>query len=85
MSSLNTTSIGNPGCMSGTTLSSIRQRIFVRKLRQNPLTANTPIIFVTGLDAEALDPLPDLSAVLRKPCHQGEILNAIRNVLGGSA
>ena len=57
----------------------------VRKLRQNPLTANTPIIFVTGLDAEALDPLPDLSAVLRKPCHQGEILNAIRQVLGGSA
>ena len=57
----------------------------VRKLRQNPLTANTPIIFVTGLDAEALDPLPDVSAVLRKPCHQGEILNAIRKVLGGSA
>jgi len=56
----------------------------VRKLRQNPLTAKTPIIFVTGLDAEALGPLPDLSAVLRKPCHQGEILNAIRKVLEGS-
>lgn len=53
----------------------------VRKLRQNPATANTPIIFVTGLDAVALGQLPDLSTVLRKPCHQGEILEAIRKVL----
>jgi len=53
----------------------------VRKLRQNPATAKTPIIFVTGLDADALDPLPVVSAVLRKPCHQGEILDAIRKVL----
>ena len=53
----------------------------VRKLRQNPATANTPIIFVTGLDADALGPLPDLSVVLRKPCHQGEILDAIQRVL----
>jgi putative two-component system response regulator len=53
----------------------------VRKLRHNPATANTPIIFVTGLDAENLDPLPPMSAVLRKPCHQGEILEAIRKVL----
>jgi two-component system, cell cycle response regulator len=53
----------------------------VRKLRQNPITAQTPIIFVTGLDADALDPLPPRSTVLRKPCHQGEILEAIRKVL----
>ena len=53
----------------------------VRKLRQNPTTAQTPIIFVTGLDADALEPLPVMSAVLRKPCHQGEILEAIRKVL----
>jgi CheY-like chemotaxis protein len=53
----------------------------VRKLRQNPATAKTPIIFVTGLDADALEPLPPMSAVLRKPCHQGEILEAIRKVL----
>lgn len=53
----------------------------VRKLRQNPDTAKTPIIFVTGLDSEALGPLPALSTVLRKPCHQGEILDAIRKVL----
>ena len=53
----------------------------VRMLRQNPATANTPIIFVTGLDADALEPLPSMSAVLRKPCHQGEILEAIRKVL----
>jgi len=53
----------------------------VRKLRNNPETASTPIIFVTGLDAEALGPLPALSAVLRKPCHQGEILDAIQKVL----
>jgi CheY-like chemotaxis protein len=53
----------------------------VRKLRQNPATARTPIIFVTGLDADALGPLPELSTVLRKPCHQGEILDAIRKVL----
>jgi CheY-like chemotaxis protein len=53
----------------------------VRKLRQNPATANTPIIFVTGLDADALEPLPPRSTVLRKPCHQGEILEAIQRVL----
>jgi len=53
----------------------------VRKLRLNPATARTPIIFVTGLDEDALDPLPPLSAVLRKPCHQREILEAIQNVL----
>ena len=53
----------------------------VRKLRQNPATAKTPIIFVTGLDADALEPLPAMAAVLRKPCHQGEILEAIRKVL----
>ena len=57
----------------------------VRKLRQNPVTAKTPIIFVTGLDAEALGPLPPLSAVLRKPCHQGEILEAIGRVLTATA
>jgi CheY-like chemotaxis protein len=56
----------------------------VRKLRQNPATAETPIIFVTGLDADALDPLPAMSTVLRKPCHQGEILEAIETALGGS-
>jgi CheY-like chemotaxis protein len=56
----------------------------VRKLRQNREIARTPIIFVTGLDAAALDPLPELSAILRKPCHQGEILEAIGKVLGGS-
>jgi len=48
----------------------------VRKLRQNPTTAQTPIIFVTGLDADALDPLPAMSAVLRMPCRQGEILGS---------
>jgi CheY-like chemotaxis protein len=53
----------------------------VRKLRLNPSTAKTPIIFVTGLDADALEPLPAMSAVLRKPRHQGEILEAIRKVL----
>jgi putative two-component system response regulator len=53
----------------------------VRKLRHNPVTATTPIIFVTGLDADALDPLPKLSFVLRKPCHQGEILDALQKVL----
>jgi CheY-like chemotaxis protein len=53
----------------------------VRKLRQNPATAHTPIIVVTGLDADALGPLPDLSTVLRKPCHQGEILEAIQRAL----
>jgi CheY-like chemotaxis protein len=52
----------------------------VQKLRQNPATVDTPIIFVTGLDADALGPLPGLSTVLRKPCHQGEILEAIRRV-----
>jgi CheY-like chemotaxis protein len=53
----------------------------VRKLRHNPETARTPIVFVTGLDADALGPLPELSTVLRKPCHQGEILDAIQKVL----
>jgi CheY-like chemotaxis protein len=53
----------------------------VRKLRHNPATARTPIIFITGLDSDALGPLPEFSTVLRKPCHQGEILEAIRKVL----
>ena len=53
----------------------------VRKLRQNPATARMPIIFVSGLDSDALGPLPARSAVLRKPCHQGEILEAIQKVL----
>jgi CheY-like chemotaxis protein len=53
----------------------------VRKLRQNQATARTPIIFITGLDSDSLGPLPDLSTVLRKPCHQGEILEAIQKVL----
>lgn len=52
----------------------------VRKLRENPSTVVTPIIFVTGLDPEALGALPELSTVLRKPCHQGEILDAIHKV-----
>jgi CheY-like chemotaxis protein len=56
----------------------------VRKLRQNHTTAKTPIVFVTGLDADALGPLPDFSTVLRKPCHQGEILEAIQKVLPAS-
>jgi CheY-like chemotaxis protein len=55
----------------------------VRKLRQNPVTAKTPVIVVTGLDADALDPAPALSTILRKPCHQGEILEAIGKALGG--
>lgn len=53
----------------------------VRKLRRDPTTARMPVIFITGLDSDALGPLPELSAVLRKPCHQGEILEAIQKVL----
>lgn len=53
----------------------------VRKLSQNPATTGTPVIFVTGLDPDALGPLPEGSAVLRKPCHQGEILDAIQRAL----
>jgi cyclic di-GMP phosphodiesterase len=56
----------------------------VRQLRANPATAETPIVFVTGLDADAVDAHAErasLSAVLRKPCHQGEILEAIGRVL----
>lgn len=56
----------------------------VRKLRQNPATARMPIIFVTGLDFDALGPLRERSAVLRKPCPQGEILEAIQKVLAST-
>jgi len=53
----------------------------VRKLRANPATAAVPIIAVTGLETATVEALPergDFSVVLKKPCHQGEILEAIR-------
>jgi CheY-like chemotaxis protein len=56
----------------------------VRKLRANPQTAAIPIVLVTGLDTQTLDALPDrvqVSAILRKPCHQGEIIDALKSVL----
>lgn len=56
----------------------------VRKLRANPETARTPVIFVTALDAKSVDAAADrdeLAVVLRKPCHRGEILDAIKKVL----
>jgi CheY-like chemotaxis protein len=53
----------------------------VEKLRANPATSVTPVVFVTGLDRDRLVALPPRSTVLRKPCHQGEILQAIQNVM----
>ena len=53
----------------------------VGQLRDNPATKTTPVVFVTGLDVPALGTLPERSTVLRKPCHQGEILDAILSVL----
>ena len=53
----------------------------VQQLRANAGTAATPVVFVTGLDAPALGTLPPRSTVLRKPCHQGEILAALLAVL----
>ena len=56
----------------------------VRKLRSNPLTAGMSIIAVTGLESEMLAALPerqDFAAIVRKPCHQAEIIDAIERVL----
>jgi len=53
----------------------------VQQLRANAETATTPVVFVTGLDTPAPGTLPDRSIVLRKPCHQGEILAALLGVL----
>jgi CheY-like chemotaxis protein len=56
----------------------------MRKLRENPETARTPIVFVTALDAKSVDALADIAeppVVLRKPCHRGEILDALKSVL----
>ena len=54
----------------------------VRKLRANPSTAAIPIILVSALDAESLGPLPGgVNITLRKPCHQGEILDALHKAL----
>ena len=55
-----------------------------RQLRANPQTTAIPIVLVTGLDTPALDALPDrveVQAILRKPCHQGEIIDALKSVL----
>ncbi len=56
----------------------------VRKLRSNPLTAGVAIIAVTGLEPEILASLPErqeFAAILRKPCRQSEIVDAIERVL----
>jgi CheY-like chemotaxis protein len=56
----------------------------VRKLRANPQTMSIPVVLVTGLDTPTLDALPDrvqVGAILRKPCHQGEIIDALKSVL----
>jgi CheY-like chemotaxis protein len=55
-----------------------------RQLGANAETAGIPIVLVTALDPSEFEGLPDrvaVSAVLRKPCHQGEILDAIKAVL----
>lgn len=59
----------------------------VRKLRANPATARIPIIFVTGLDAAGVEARggPLEVTVLQKPCHQGEILAAIKGALATSS
>jgi CheY-like chemotaxis protein len=59
----------------------------VRQLRANPLTAAIPIVLVTGADREALDQLPErraIAAILRKPCHRGEIFEAIDDALAST-
>ena len=58
----------------------------VRKLRANPETARMPVVYVTALDAKSVDAHADEPAViLRKPCHRGEILDAIKQVLGAAS
>ena len=58
----------------------------IRRLRANDSTRAIPIVLVTGLDHEVVDSLPErahVSAVLRKPCHLGEILDAINTAVSG--
>ena len=55
-------------------------RSVIRYLRANASTSAIPIVLVTGVDADEVDALPErihVAAVLRKPCHLGEILDAI--------
>jgi CheY-like chemotaxis protein len=53
----------------------------MRKLAANAKTNAIPIVVVTALDADSLGPLPDGVVTLRKPCHQGEILDALEQAL----
>lgn len=48
------------------------------ELRRQPLTANLPIVVVTGVD-----PVPQLAGalVLRKPCHIDVLIGALERVL----
>jgi CheY-like chemotaxis protein len=59
----------------------------IRRLRASDSTRAIPIVLVTGLETEAVQALPErvhVSAVLRKPCHLGEILDAINVAVSGA-
>ena len=55
-----------------------------RKLRANPVTQTIPIVLVTALDPESVEPSvmgDGLTTILRKPCHAGEVLDSLNAVL----
>ena len=57
-----------------------------RLLKTNPATASIPVILLTGadyLDAEAQ--LAGAYAILRKPCPERLLLDAIASAIGGQA
>ena len=47
-----------------------------RELRSNPRTRRTPILVVTGIDPETLDPA-DFPTVVRKPISPDALLDAV--------
>jgi CheY-like chemotaxis protein len=56
----------------------------IRQLRSDSSTNTIPIVLVTGVDADEVASLPErihVAAVLRKPCHLGEILDAIKKAV----
>ena len=55
-----------------------------RRLRANPVTQAIPIVLVTALDPESVEPSvmgDGLTTILRKPCHAGEVMDSLNAVL----
>ena len=56
----------------------------VRKLRQNPKTAHTPVIFVTGYQAGAIELRFSGCPVLTKPVDRDDLADALARTVAGA-